>query len=428
LSVSPETTNVKSQTNQRLDRVDPDIKRAIEFERQRQRDSLILIASENYASRAVMEAQGSALTNKYAEGYPERRYYGGCTNVDAVEKLASGRAIQLFGAEHANVQPHAGSQANMSAYFALLDTGDTVLAMSLSHGGHLTHGSSASFSGKLYKFVSYGVNRETEAVDYDEVEKLARAHRPKLIVAGASSYPLILDWQRFRQIADLVGARLLVDMAHTAGLVAGGVYPTPVPHAHVVTSTTHKTLRGPRGGFILCKQELGHAVDSAVFPGTQGGPFMHIVAAKAVCFREAMQPEFSAYQRAIVANCAVLAEELKEQGLRLVSGRTESHLVLVDLTSTGVTGRQAEKALEEVGIVANRNSIPFETLGPQVCSGLRLGTPAVTSRGMGLPETRQIAGMITRVLGHLNDQTVKREVAEQVQELCRRFPAPGLED
>lgn len=425
MSVSSEAANTRNRSNGRLADVDPPVERAVVCEKERQRDSLILIASENYASRAVMEAQGSLMTNKYAEGYPGRRYYGGCVNVDAVEKLAIERAMQLFSADHANVQPHAGSQANMAAYFALVEPGDTVLAMSLSHGGHLTHGAPVSFSGKLYRFVSYGVSPETEAVDYDEVERLALAHRPKLIVAGASSYPLVLDWKRFRLIADRVGARLMVDMAHTAGLVAAGVYPSPVPHAHVVTSTTHKTLRGPRGGFILCSQSLGEAVDSAVFPGTQGGPFMHIIAAKAVCFHEAMQLEFVAYQRSILANCAALAEEMKAHGLRLVSGRTETHLALVDLTSTGVTGRQAEKALEEVGIVANRNAIPFDKLGPQVCSGIRLGTPAVTTRGLGVNEMKRVGRLITTVLSHLDDVKVKAMAAGEVQELCRRFPAPG---
>ena len=428
MSVSPETTGTKGRRNGKLSQIDPDIERALSCEEERQRNTLILIASENYASTAVMEAQGSAMTNKYAEGYPDHRYYGGCANVDAVEKLAIERAMRLFSAEHANVQSHAGSQANMSAYFATVEPGDTILAMRLSHGGHLTHGAPVSFSGKLYHFVSYGVSPETETIDYDEVERLARVTMPKLIVAGASSYPLILDWKRFRQIADLVGARLMVDMAHTAGLVAAGVYPSPVPYAQVVTSTTHKTLRGPRGGFILCAKELAHAVDAAVFPGTQGGPFMHAIAAKAVCFLEALQPEFAVYQRSIVANASELAEELKRRGLRLVSGKTETHLMLVDLTSTGVTGRQAEEALEEVGIVANRNAIPFDKLGPQVCSGIRLGTPAVTTRGFGLPEMRQVADMITTVLAHPDDQKIKARVAQEVQELCRRFPVTGIEN
>lgn len=427
MSVSSEAMNTRSKSNDSLIQVDPDVERAISCERDRQRDTLILIASENYASRAVMEAQGSLMTNKYAEGYPDRRYYGGCGNVDTVEKLACDRGAQLFGAQHANVQPHAGSQANMAAYFALVNPGDTILAMNLNHGGHLTHGSPVSFSGKLYHFVSYGVSPETEAIDYEEVERLAKANKPRLIVAGASSYSLIINWKRFREIADLVGARLMVDMAHTAGLVAGGVYPSPVPHAHIVTSTTHKTLRGPRGGFVLCNQDLAHAVDSAVFPGMQGGPFMHIIAAKAVCFREALQPDFVRYQKAILANCSVLAEELKGQGLRLVSGQTESHLMLVDLTSSGVTGRQAERALEDCGIVANRNSIPFDKLGPQVCSGIRLGTPAVTTRGLGVPEMRQLARMITTVLSHIDDPAAKNRVADEVRELCRRFPVPGVQ-
>ncbi|MEW6034050.1 MAG: serine hydroxymethyltransferase [Chloroflexota bacterium] len=409
-----------------LSRTDPEVERVLRSELERQRNTIVLIAAENYASAAVMEAQGSALTNKYAEGYPERRYYGGCAFVDAVERLAVERAQELFHAEHVNVQPHSGSQANMAAYFALVEPGDTIMAMSLSHGGHLTHGSPVNFSGKVYRFVSYGVSRETETVDYDEVERLARENQPKLIVAGASAYPLILDWERFRRIADGVGARLMVDMAHQAGLIAAGAYPSPVPHAQVVTSTTHKTLRGPRGGFILCAGEFASAIDAAVFPGMQGGPFMHTIAAKAVCFREAMQLGFVDYQRAILANAAALADELKRQGLRLVSGGTQSHLVLVDLTSTSVTGRQAEKALEEVGIVANRNAIPFDRLPPQVTSGIRLGTPAVTTRGFGIAEVRQVARLVTRVLSHPDDARVKEQVRQEVLELCRRFPVPGI--
>ncbi|MBI2856983.1 MAG: serine hydroxymethyltransferase [Chloroflexi bacterium] len=408
-------------------RIDPEIDRALQAEKARQRDTIILIASENYASAAVLEAQGSVLTNKYAEGYPERRYYGGCGNVDAVERLATERATQLYHAEHANVQPHSGSQANLAAYFALLEPGDTVLAMSLSHGGHLTHGSPVNFSGRTYRFVSYGVSRETEAVDYDEVERLAKAGKPKLIVAGASSYPLVLDWARFRQIADAVGAKLMVDMAHTAGLIASGVYPSPVGQAHVVTSTTHKTLRGPRGGFLLCDRALAGAIDSAVFPGTQGGPFMHIIAAKAVCFLEAMHPDFVQYQRAILANASALADELRRQGLRLVAGGTQSHLALVDLSSTGVTGKFAEEALEKVGIIVNRNAIPFDRQPPSVATGIRVGTPAVTTRGFGVAEMREVARLITTVLSHPDDRATRERVRQEALALCRRFPVPGLD-
>ncbi len=405
-----------------LEQTDPEIAHAIELEGKRQQETINLIASENYASKAVREAQGSVLNDKYAEGYPHQRYYGGCDNVDIVEDLAIARAKELFHAEHANVQPHSGAQANMAAYYALLEYGDTVLAMSLAHGGHLTHGDKASFSGRSYHFIPYGVNRETERIDYREVERLAREHRPKVIVAGASAYPRIIDFERFQEIADLVGASLIVDMAHIAGMVAVGLHPTPVPYARVVTSTTHKTLRGPRSGFILCRQDLADCIDAAVFPETQGGPFMHVIAAKAVCFYEAMQPEFADYQRAVLDNALSLASELQRLGLRLVSGGTDNHLVLVDLTPTGVTGREAQEALEAAGIVVNRNAIPFDPRPPRIASGIRLGTPAVTTRGFGAEEMRQIASLIVTVISHIGNQRICQQVRQEVAELCHRFP------
>jgi glycine hydroxymethyltransferase len=409
-----------------LSQSDPEVGEAIRREEERQRRNIELIAAENYASPAVLEAQGSVLTDKYAEGYPRRRYYGGCEEVDLVEELARERAKRLFGAEHANVQPHSGAQANMAAYFTLLDHGDTVLAMSLAHGGHLTHGSAVNFSGRLYRFIPYRVSRETERLDYDEVERLAREHRPKLIVAGASAYPRVIDFARFRQIADLVGAHLMVDMAHLAGLIAAGVHPTPVPYADIVTSTTHKTLRGPRGGFLLSKAEFASRLDDAVFPGTQGGPLMHAIAAKAVAFGEAMKPEFVSYQRAVVENAQILASELQQGGLRIVSGGTDNHLVLVDLSNMGITGRKAEEALDSVGLTVNRNAIPFDTRPPQVASGIRLGTPAVTTRGFGPGEMRGIAQLIIKVLTNLGDQQTYREVRQAVDEISRRFPVPAL--
>jgi len=410
-----------------LRQTDPEISRVLDLEAERQKGTINLIASENYASRAVLEAEGSFLTNKYAEGYPQRRYYGGCENLDVAESLAIQRAKDLFHAEHANVQPHSGAQANMAAYFALLEYGDTVMGMSLAHGGHLTHGDRVSFSGRSYNFISYGVNRETERIDYPEVERLALIHKPRLIVAGASAYPRIIDFERLRQIADLVGAYLMVDMAHIAGLVAVGLHPTPIPYAEVVTSTTHKTLRGPRSGFILCRQELAAAVDDAVFPRMQGGPLMHAIAAKAVAFHEAMQPSFLDYQRAILDNALVLATELRRLGLRLVSGGTDNHLILVDLTSTGVTGRQAEVALGLAGIVINRNAIPFDPRPPLVASGIRLGTPAVTTRGFGQEEMRHIAGWMMRIISNIDDQGVQRQVKDEVSQLCQRFPTPGID-
>ena len=366
------------------------------------------------------------LTDKYAEGYPRRRYYGGCEEVDLVEELARERAKRLFGAEHANVQPHSGAQANMAAYFTLLDHGDTVLAMSLAHGGHLTHGSAVNFSGRLYRFIPYRVSRETERLDYDEVERLALEHRPKLIVAGASAYPRVIDFARFRQIADLVGAHLMVDMAHLAGLIAAGVHPTPVPYADIVSSTTHKTLRGPRGGFLLSKAEFASRLDDAVFPGTQGGPLMHAIAAKAVAFGEAMKPEFVSYQRAVVENAQILASELQQGGLRIVSGGTDNHLVLIDLSTMGITGRKAEEALDSVGLTVNRNAIPFDTRPPQVASVIRLGTPEVTTRGFGPGEMRCIAQLIIKVLTNLGDQQTYRQVRQAVDEISRRFPVPAL--
>ena len=368
---------------QALMRQDPEIARAIQSEIERQRGNINLIASENYASPAVLEAQGSVFTNKYAEGYPGRRYYGGCEFVDVAESLAISRAKTLFAAEHANVQPHSGAQANMAAYFATIQPGDPIMGMSLDQGGHLTHGAAVNFSAKIYDVVSYGVDRELETIDYDEVERLAKEHRPKLIVAGASAYTRALDFPRFRAIADAVDAKLLVDMAHIAGLVAAGEHPSPLPHAEIVTSTTHKTLRGPRGGLILCDAAHRRAVNSAVFPNMQGGPLEHIIAAKAVAFGEAMTPEFADYQRNIRANATALADALQSGGLRLVSGGTDNHIVLVDLTPMGITGRQAEEALGEANIVVNRNAIPFDTLPPRTASGMRLGTPSITSRGMG---------------------------------------------
>ena len=411
-----------------LRKVDPEISRVIEKESKRQKETINLIASENYASSAVMQAEGTFLTNKYAEGYPGKRYYGGCENMDIVESLAIERAKKLFHADHANVQPHSGSQANMAAYFALLEYGDTVLGMSLDHGGHLTHGDKVSFSGKSYKFIHYGVNRETERMDYKEIEKLAKKHKPKLIVTGASAYPRIIDFERLRNIADMVGAKLMVDMAHIAGQIAVGLHPTPIPYAEVVTSTTHKTLRGPRSGFILCGKDHAAAIDDGVFPRMQGGPLMQVIAAKAVCFHEAMQPGFTDYQRAVLDNAKVLAVGLQKNGLRLVSGGTDNHMVLVDLTDTGVTGRQAEEALGSVGIVVNRNTVPFDPAPPRITSGIRLGTPAVTTRGFGKEEMNKIAALVIEVISHIDDAAVQKKAAQAVAEMCARFPVPGIDD
>ena len=410
-----------------LSQQDPDVFRAIEMEDVRQRDCVVLIASENYASMAVLEAQTSVMNNKYAEGYPGRRYYGGCEHVDVVESLAIERAKELFGAEHANVQPHSGAQANMAVYFALLEPGDTVMGMELSHGGHLTHGANVNFSGKLYNFVPYGVDKDSELIDYDEVERLAKENQPKLIVAGCSAYAKILDFPRFRAIADEVGAYLMVDMAHIAGLIAGGAHPSPFPHAHVVTSTTQKSLRGPRGGFILSTADLARKIDFAVFPYMQGGPLMHIIAAKAVCFGEALRPEFARYAQQVVANAATMATEVSEAGLRLVSGGTENHLILVDLTPMDITGQQAETALESVGIITNKNAIPFDPRPPRVASGMRLGTPAITSRGFGEDETREVSRLITRVLNNMGNEQVIDEVKGSVKEITSGFPVPGLD-
>ncbi len=409
-----------------LERIDAELFAVIAGEKRRQRDKIELIASENYASGAVLEAVGSVLTNKYAEGYPGKRYYGGCEWVDQAESLAIARAKALFGAQHANVQPHAGAQANMAAYAAVLTPGDTVLGMRLDMGGHLTHGSPVNFSGKLYKFVSYGVRADTEVIDYDEVERVALEHRPKLIVAGATAYPRIFDFARLRQIADAVGALLLVDMAHFAGLVAGGAHPSPVPHAQIVTTTTHKTLRGPRGGMILCTSELAQAIDKAVFPNVQGGPLMHVIAGKAVMLQEAMQPSFRDYAAQIVKNARALAAQLAKEGLRLVSGGTDNHLILVDVRPLRATGRDAERALDAVGITANKNTIPYDPQKPTVTSGLRIGTPAVTTRGMREAEMEHIGRLIGRVLTHLGDETVARQAAGEVLALTSRFPVPGI--
>lgn len=399
---------------------DPAVYDAMMRELQRQRDHIELIASENFVSPAVMEAMGSHLTNKYAEGYPGARYYGGCQYVDEVENLARDRAVQLFGAEHANVQPHSGSQANVAVYLALLKPGDTILGMDLSHGGHLTHGSKASISGKYFNACFYGVDPETETIDYDKVQHRAEECRPKLIIAGASAYPRFIDFKRMREIADSVGAYLMVDMAHIAGLVAAGEHPSPVPYAHVVTTTTHKTLRGPRGALILCKEELKKKIDSAVFPGTQGGPLMHIIAAKAVCFGEALKPEFKAYQHQTVLNAAALAKALSEQGLRLVSGGTDNHLMLVDVMSKGRTGMEVQELLDMANITANKNTIPFDTQSVKLTSGMRFGTPAVTTRGMREAEMAQIAQMIARLIDE--GEGAVAQVKEQTIELCRAFP------
>jgi len=399
---------------------DPELYGAMKNELERQRDHIELIASENFTSRAVMEAMGSHLTNKYAEGYPGARYYGGCEYVDIVEQLAIDRAKALFGAEHANVQPHSGSQANVAVYLALLKPGDTILGMDLSHGGHLTHGSKASISGKYFNACFYGVDPETEMIDYEKAMQIAGECKPKLIIAGASAYSRIIDFKKMREIADEVGAYLMVDMAHIGGLVAAGVHPSPVPYADVVTSTTHKTLRGPRGAIILCKDELKKKINSAVFPGTQGGPLMHIIAGKAVCFKEAMSEEFKAYQRQVVKNAAVLADTLSEGGIRLVSGGTDNHLMLADTMSLGRTGNEVQELLDAAHITANKNSIPFDTQSVKLTSGMRFGTPAVTTRGMGEDEMRDIGKMIVRIIND-GDKAVD-DVKQQVLSLCERFP------
>jgi glycine hydroxymethyltransferase len=405
-----------------LSEVDPEIAQAIRNEEARQHEGLELIASENFVSEAVLEAAGSVFTNKYAEGYPGKRYYGGCEFTDVVESLARERAKQLFGAEYANVQPHSGSSANMEAYAAVVQPGDTVMGLDLAHGGHLTHGHKLSFSGKTYHIVSYGVSRETETIDYDELQKLAERERPKLIIGGGSAYPRIIDFARMRQIADAVGAIYLVDMAHFAGLVAGGVHPSPVPHAQIVTSTTHKTLRGPRAGLILANAAIGASLDRSVFPGAQGGPLVHIIAAKAVCFKEAMEPEFKAYAKQIVVNAKVMAETLAAEGFRIISGGTDTHLMLVDVFSKGMFGSEAEKALGEAGITVNKNAIPFDTNPPMKPSGIRVGTPALTTRGMKEKEMRQIGRWIAEALNNRADANILGHIRRQVYEMAEAFP------
>ncbi len=405
-----------------LEKFDPEVAGAIRLETERQEYNLELIASENFVSEAVMEAQGSVMTNKYAEGYPGKRYYGGCSHVDIVENLAIERAKELFGADHVNVQPHSGSQANMAVYFSVLKPGDTVMGMDLSHGGHLTHGSPANFSGKLYNIVFYGVSKESETIDYNEVERLALEHRPKMIVVGASAYPRVIDFAAFRRIADKVGAMIMVDMAHIAGLVATGLHPSPVPHAEFVTTTTHKTLRGPRGGMILCRAEFAKVLNSNIFPGIQGGPLMHVIAAKAVALKEALGSEFKAYQEQIVKNARTLAEALSNHGLRLVSGGTDNHMMLVDLTSTGLTGKVAEEALDTAGITVNKNTIPFETRSPFVTSGIRIGTPAATTHGLKEKEMIEVAGFIAEVLRNTDNDSELAKVKEKVHALMKKFP------
>jgi glycine hydroxymethyltransferase len=401
---------------------DPEIAAAIRHETERQASGLELIASENFVSTAVLEAAGSVLTNKYAEGYPGKRYYGGCEFVDVVESLAIARAKSLFEAEHANVQPHSGAQANMSVYLTLLKPGDTVLGMNLAHGGHLTHGHPLNFSGKLYTIVPYGVRKDDERIDYDELSRLADEHAPKMIMVGASAYPRVIDFERIATVARRVGAPMVVDMAHIAGLVAGGVHPSPVPHADFVTSTTHKTLRGPRGGLVLCRQQYAKDLDRTVFPGVQGGPLMHVIAAKAVCFKEAATPVFAEYQRQIVANARRLSSSLAAAGFRLVSGGTDNHLMLVDVFSKGVTGKVAEAALDRAGITVNKNAIPFDQNPPMVASGIRIGTPAVTTRGMREPEMDAIAEFIARVLATPDDERVATMVKAEIDQLCKKFP------
>lgn len=409
-----------------IEETDPEIAKVISCELERQKNTLELIASENIASKAVMAVQGSVLTNKYAEGYPDRRFYGGCEHVDVAEKLAVERVKKLFGASYANVQPHSGSQANMAAYFALLHPGDTILGMNLSHGGHLTHGSPASFSGRFFNFVHYGVNKDTGTIDYEEIARLAGRHKPKMIVAGASAYPRIIDFKAFAGIAASVGAFLMVDMAHIAGLVAAGVHPSPIPFADVVTSTTHKTLRGPRGGLILARSQFGEKLNKEIFPGIQGGPLMHVIAAKAVCFREALDESFREYQSMTVKNAKTLAENLMKAGVDLVSGGTDNHMMLADLRSLNINGKDAEKALGMAGITVNKNSIPFETLGPFVTSGIRMGTPSLTSRGMKEPEMEKIAALIADVLKNYKDETVIRRTRDKVGNLCDSFPIYNL--
>lgn len=413
--------------NKTLNQVDPSVAEAIAKENLRQQQCVELIASENYTSKAVMEAQGSQLTNKYAEGYPQKRYYGGCEHVDVVEQLAIDRACALFNADYANVQPHSGSQANAAVYMALLNAGDTVLGLSLDHGGHLTHGAKPNFSGKLYNAVQYGIDTQTGELDYEHILYLALEYKPKLIVAGFSAYSRIMDWSKFREIADKVGAYLLVDMAHVAGLVAAGLYPNPVPHADVVTTTTHKTLRGPRGGLILCKSnpDLEKKFNSLIFPGIQGGPLMHVIAAKAVALKEAASPEFVEYQTQVVANAREMAGVFIQRGYNIVSGQTDNHLFLVDLIDKGLTGKEADHALEQVGITLNKNTVPNDPQSPFVTSGIRIGTPAITSRGFGQTESAELAGWICDVLDDIKNEDVAKATAEKVSALCDRFPVYG---
>ncbi len=412
------TTNFKRS----LADTDPEIAQAIQDETRRQAEGLELIASENFVSEAVLEAAGSVFTNKYAEGYPAKRYYGGCQYVDVVESLAIARAKALFGAEHANVQPHSGAQANMAVYFTVVKPGDTVFGMNLSHGGHLTHGHPLNFSGQLYNIVPYGVTRDTERIDCEQLEQLAHEHKPKMIMVGASAYPRVIDFARIREIGNAVGAVIVTDMAHIAGLVAAGVHPSPVPHSDFVTTTTHKTLRGPRAGMILCREPFAKDLDRSVFPGVQGGPLVHIIAAKAVCLKEAAEPTFAPYQRQVVANAARLASVIAAQGFRLVSGGTDNHLMLVDVFSKGITGKAAEAALGKAGITVNKNTIPFDQNKPMVASGIRVGTPAVTTRGMGEPEMEMIGEYIARVLTSPDDERVLSAVLAEVEQLCRKFP------
>ena len=403
-----------------LKKEDREISDLMEKELKRQREGIELIASENFASQAVMEAMGSHLTNKYAEGYPSKRYYGGCEIVDEVEEVARNRAKELFGAEHVNVQPHSGSQANMAVYFTILEPGDTVLGMDLSHGGHLTHGSPVNFSGKLFNFVSYGVDSETERINYDNVRELALKHKPKLIVAGASAYSRVIDFEKIKEICDEVGAYFMVDMAHIAGLVAAGEHPSPVPYADFVTSTTHKTLRGPRGGLILCKEKYAKALDKNIFPGMQGGPLMHVIAAKAVCFKEALEPSFKNYMKNVVLNCKVLGEELVKYGFKLVSNGTDNHLILVDLTNKSITGKEAENLLDSIGITVNKNTVPNETRSPFVTSGVRIGTAAVTTRGFDIEAMKEIASIINDAIENRNSNL--EVLRERVKTLCAKYP------
>ena len=403
-----------------LEKEDIEVYNAIQNEKKRQQNKLELIASENFVSYAVMEAMGSYMTNKYAEGYPGNRYYAGCQNVDIVEDLARERLKKIFGAEHANVQPHSGAQANMAVYNAILEYGDTVMGLNLSHGGHLTHGSKVNSSGKLYNFISYGVDKETGRIDYDEVERLALEHKPKLIVTGASAYPREIDFKRFKEIADKVGAMLMVDMAHIAGLVAAGLHQNPVEYADFVTSTTHKTLRGPRGGIILCKEQYAKAIDKSVFPGIQGGPLMHVIAAKAVCFKEALTDEFKEYQKQIIKNAKAMADELDKLGFNMVSGATDNHLILIDLRNKGITGKELEVRLDEIGITANKNAVPFDTEKPSITSGIRIGTPAVTTRGLKEEDCRKIANLISLITDDFESN--KTKVKEKVKEICEKYP------